>query len=348
MKPLILPVLFLLLSISAIAQRNPDIIVKEGVTLHDQGFYDAAIRKYDSALALDKNHYLANYEKSYTLLVLKKYDECIVLSKYILENFKNGPDNMAVYVNYGSCLDWSGKSEAAIAIYNEGITKYPAEGLLYFNKAITLYGASKIEEAMEADKLAIINNPYHSSAHLLLGVALGSSNKVYGLLAILTFLAIEQEGDRAKQHLEYAEKLIGLNVKKTGEKNTSITLSLPDKDKNAPDDFHMVEVSMSLSAALGEDEKYKNETRVERMKRNLEMVFSSLSVGQKEGKGFGWTFYAPFFVELNHKKYLETFCHIIYTSADDKENNKWLENNQAKVKEFNDWFRSYGWNKKSQ
>src|SRR5439155_24387023 len=111
--------------------------------------------------------------------------------------------------------------------------------------------------------------------------------------------------------------------------------------------FHMAEVSMSLSAALSTDKKYKNETPVEKMERNLEMVFSSLSLGQKDGKGFGWTYYAPFFVELNHKKYLNTFCHLIYSSSDDPQNKKWLGDNSSKVTEFNDWFKSYAWNKQN-
>ncbi|MDP4263573.1 MAG: tetratricopeptide repeat protein [Bacteroidota bacterium] len=348
MKHLILVSPFLLFPLLAIAQKDHDSFMQEAAALRSKGLYEEAIRKYDSLLVIDKNDYSANYEKSYTFWIMKKYDECIRLSKFILENYKEGSANYAVYIQYGSCLDLTGKPGEALAIYDEGIKKYPATGLLYFNKAITLYGVNRIAEAIETDKLSIMKNPYHASSHHLLSTALGTSNKVYGLLASLTFLAIEPEGERAQYHLANAETLIGLNVKKTGEKTTSITLSFPkEENKDAPDDFHTVEVGMSLSAALNESDKNKKETPVERMYRNLEMVFSSLSTHLGEGKGFGWTYYAAFFSDLYHKEYLNTFCHIIYSSANNAENNKWLENNQAKVNEFNDWFKTYAWNNRN-
>jgi len=190
-----------------------------------------------------------------------------------------------------------------------------------------------------------LNNPYHASSHHLLSIAVYNNN-VYSLLASLMFLMIEPTGKRGEYHLQNAETLIGLNVKKTGEKSTTITMAMPDeKKKKSEDDFRSVEVAMSLSAALNHDEKNKDETPVERMKRNLEMVFSMLSVRSKDGKGFGWTYYGSFFAELNKENFLDTFCHKIYASTADVENNKWLESNTDKLKELNDWFKSYDWNK---
>jgi tetratricopeptide (TPR) repeat protein len=326
--------------------NRADALVAEGVALHDKGLYEDALKKYDAALAIKKEHYLANYEKSYTLLSLKRYEESITLSKYILTNFQDGSDNMSVYINYGNCLDYLGKAGEAIMKYDEGIKKYPDAGLIYFNKAITQYGMKRVGDGIETDKLSIKKNPYHASSHHFMSVAVGKSNKVLSLLASLAFLAIEQEGERAEYHLSNAETMIGMNVKKTGDNSTTITLSLPDeKNKNTADDFHMVELSMSLSVALNQDKKYEKETPVERMERNLGMVFSSLGVGQKDGKGFGWTYYAPFFTELNHQKYVNTFCHIIYTSSGDEKNNKWLTENAGKVDEFKQWFKNYTWNK---
>src|SRR5215217_2206656 len=121
-------VLFLaliLISTASFAQQTPQSLVKEGTALNDKGLYDEAIAKYDAALAQDKNYYLAYYEKAYTLMMQKKYDESIELSKFILSNFKDGSENGSVYINYGTCLDYQGKPEKAIAAYNDGIKAYP-------------------------------------------------------------------------------------------------------------------------------------------------------------------------------------------------------------------------------
>ena len=125
MKHFILISIYLFSASLCIAQTNADLLVKEGVTLFDNGRYEEALGKYNAALAIDKDHYLANYEKAYTLISLKRYEESLTLSKYILTNFPDGSDNMAVYVNYGTCLDYLGKADEAIAKYDEGIRKYP-------------------------------------------------------------------------------------------------------------------------------------------------------------------------------------------------------------------------------
>jgi hypothetical protein len=84
---------------------------------------------------------------------------------------------------------------------------------------------------------------------------------------------------------------------------------------------------------MNHSDENKNETRIDRMKRNLESIFAMLSETKKE-KGFGWEYYAPFFTDLKKKGYLDVYCHIIYFSVGDGINNKWLEDNTTKVKVY--------------
>jgi len=53
----------------------------------------------------------AYYEKSFSLYAMKKYEECIELSKQMIKQFADYPLLKAVYVQYGSSLDDLGKSE---------------------------------------------------------------------------------------------------------------------------------------------------------------------------------------------------------------------------------------------
>jgi tetratricopeptide (TPR) repeat protein len=329
-------------SICFIVVNGQDIngMIREGVGLHDEGKYDEAIRIYDSVIAIAPHRYIAYYEKGYSLMKSGKYEDCIDLSKFILKKFPDSSLNAALYVTYGTCYDMLKMPEQSIKIYDEGIKKYPREGLLYFNKAIPLYNTGKPEEALEAAEKSIKNNPYHASSHNLMS-QLVQKNKVYSLLASLCFLAIEPTGARAKANIEAVERIIGANVEKKDDKNINITLMMPDeKEKKQENDFHTVEMLMSLSAAMNHSDENKNETRIDRMKRNLESIFAMLSETKKE-KGFGWEYYAPFFSDLKKKEYLDVYCHIIYASVGDGVNNKWLDDNTSKVKEFIQWFRGY-------
>ena len=71
-----------LLCISFIATHAQDLnsidsLLKEGVYLHDQGEYDAAILKYEEALALDSDNITVLAEKAFSLLSLKDYSNSI-------------------------------------------------------------------------------------------------------------------------------------------------------------------------------------------------------------------------------------------------------------------------------
>lgn len=346
MRKHLFTILSLLFSITVLCQQDLDALVKEGVSLHDNGQYDEALKKYDAVLTVDRNHYLANYEKSYTLLALQRYDECIEILKFLLKNFPDNNQNAGVYINYGTCLDLLGRSKQAVEAYNDGIKKFPKEGLLYFNKAITLYNTNNTEDAIEAAKLSIQHNPYHASSHNLMSV-LNKSNKIYSLLTSLVFLAIEPDGKRAAVNLNNVQNILNGGAKKTGDNSVSIFLdmsSLKESKKKKDDDFHSIELLVRLGSGLDYDEKYKDETPVERLKRKLESVISMLDETEKSGRGFGWTYYAPFFVKLKKADFLETFCHIIYSSANDATNTNWLVDNKNKVDEFNSWFRDY-WKK---
>ena len=72
MRKWMIGLFFAFSSLMACAQ-NEEIqrLVKEGVALNDQGDYEGAIKKYDEALAIDKDDYIANYEKSFTCLYAK-------------------------------------------------------------------------------------------------------------------------------------------------------------------------------------------------------------------------------------------------------------------------------------
>src|SRR4029077_15650802 len=104
-------------------------------------------------------------------------------------------------------------------------------------------------------------------------------NRIAALLPTMVFLVIEPEGDRAKMNLKRMETFLNSGVEKKDDKNITINLSadmLDTKHKKADNDFHLTEMIVSLSSALDYDSTFKNETPVERLKRKLGIVVSSL------------------------------------------------------------------------
>ncbi len=101
MPKLIFLIAFLCSSIALVAQQDVKQLIEEGVALHDKQDFEGAIKKYDEVLAIDKNNYLAQYEKSLTLMYMKRYDECIALCKWLLEKDPKNELTPSVYVSYG-------------------------------------------------------------------------------------------------------------------------------------------------------------------------------------------------------------------------------------------------------
>lgn len=349
MRKLLLFSFFLFFFFPGFAQSNEAFmkLVKEGVALHDEGKYEEAIRKFDEAIAIEDN-VLANYEKGLTLQHAKRYDESIRQYQSILSRFSGDPLLKNVYSNYGSVLDDMGRSSEAIKIYEEGIKKYPDCYLLHFNKGLTLQRMKKYEEALADYAAAMEANPYHSTSNLLTGILLVRENKIPAFLAFLTFLAIEPETKRSEQAFAGIEEIMGRGIKKEGDK-TSIYLdaSLLDKKKTKKEnDFSNAEFFFTMMAGLGTSKSMDSlaDKPAQKFDLQLQMLISSLQEHRKKAKGFYWSHYVPFFVEMKEKNLTLTLSYLVHYLSDANAA-AWVKLNGDKVDTFYSWFKAYKWNR---
>jgi hypothetical protein len=100
---------------------------------------------------------------------------------------------------------------------------------------------------------------------------------------------------------------------------------------------------MGLMVVSTNDKQLNNTDNAEKLSLQLQLIVSSLSTGLKDGKGFYWKFYVPFFIALKEKDYMSTFAHIIYAGKNDDAINKWLADNKNKVDDFYFWLKNYKW-----
>jgi Tfp pilus assembly protein PilF len=323
-------------------------LVDEGVAYHDKGDYDGAISKYDKALELDKDNLLALTEKAFSLLSLQKYDEAIKYCQKALETHSGDKGLKTVYVTYGNAYDGLKKTDKSIEMYDHGIKQFPDYYQLYFNKGITLSSVKKYDEAILCFQKSVTLNPKHGSSHNAIArLSNIINNRIPSLLAYCRFLSIEPQSNRAKENLASLQRIMKGNVEETGKNSVTINISsdmLNDTTaKSKENSFASTDLILAMDAALDFDKKNKKKTEVEQFIRKFETVCATLKETQKDNYGFYWDYYAPYFIEMKDKNFIETFSYIAFASFNDPEVSKWLKSHKSEIDKFFEWSTSFEW-----
>lgn len=356
MKNKILLLLFILLYHTSFGQQNEEIekLIKEGVSLHDKGQYENAINKYDKVLELDKDNIIALAEKSFSLLSLKKYDESISTCLKAINKNPRDKNLKSVFVTCGNAYDGIKKTEKSIEMYDKGIEIFPDYYSLHFNKGITLSNNSKFDEAILSFQKSAISNPNHtSSQNAIARINELKKNRIPAILAYCRFLIVEPQTKRASENLVRLKNLMTKNVEKTGENAINLNIDskilddVSSKNKTQENNFSSTDMVLSLDTALDYDAKNANNTEIEQFIRKFSTVCSSLKETQKNNYGFYWDYYVPYFIEMQDKKLVETFAYISFSSSQDANINKWLENHEKDINRFYEWSNNYSWLKKN-
>ncbi len=352
-KIVIILVLILITSFSFSQNSKVDILIREGIVLHDKGDYKGAIAKYDKALKIDKNKVTAKAEKTISLFSKGDYIATVKMCSQITEEHPDSKDIRIIYVTYGNALDMMKKPDRSVKIYEQGIEKFPDYYMLHFNKGITLTGLGQYEEAMECLYSSAKINPDHPGTQNAIGrMALADKNNIAAFLALSRFMVIEPTGQRAVANLEIIKKLFRSNVQKTGRNTITINLNPDlissdeeegDKKEVEENDFRTVELILTMSSALDFSKENKKKNEVELIINKLEIITSSLKNNVKDGRGFFWEYYAPYFIEMKEKDLLEPFAYLIFISSDKKHIKKWFDKNDDKIMDFYGWSKKYKW-----
>lgn len=352
MNKMIVMLMVSFISIGAFAQIKDEAarLVDEGIGLHDKGDYVGAVAKYDKALALNKDNLLALAEKAYSLTVLKKYDEAMATAQAAITAHPGVDELKMVYVTYGNAADGLKQTEKSIAIYDEGIKSFPDFYLLYFNKGITLSSIQKDDEAMLCFQKAVMLNNKHTSSHNAIArLSEMNSKRIPALLAYARYLALDPQSGRAQDNLSRMQKLLMANVEETGKKSVTINISADmlseaSDDKAKENNFASTDLVLSMAAALDFDKENRKKTDVEQFLRKFKSVCSSMKETKKDNFGFFWNYYAPYFIQMEERGFLETYAYIVFSSTESADVSKWLSGHSSDIDKFLEWSKSFEWN----
>jgi hypothetical protein len=325
--------------------ENQQSLIREGVALHDQGKYDAAIAKYEEVLKENPDSVDALYEISSTYAAKKDYQKSLEFA-YRGTRYKSNLLG-GFYMEIGANLDDMGDSKKAIELYKAGIKFAPNVALLHFNLAITYTRIGKLEEARKSLKNSLSLNPNHASSHLVLGGLFYKGDyKTPALLALSRFLVLEPESERsADAYRIFKEILQGGVSQDKDSKQINILVNMSSKKDEG--DFDAIDMTIGLTKAGDYLEENKGKTASQLAVEQLNTYLAIL--GELNSKGnqskFVFKYYVPYFTELKKRNYVEPFYYYISRSSDNPEVKKWLDENSRQVDEFLNWSKQYQWAK---
>jgi tetratricopeptide (TPR) repeat protein len=328
-------------------------LVKQGVSLHDQGQYKEAIALYEQALKQEPANTTARYELAMTFNAVGRNAEAVALCKQIL---KLEPQQSAgFYSTYGNALDGLKKGKEATSVYQEGIRQYPDDGPLYFNLGVTqAKSLNQPDQAIASMQQAVRCRPEHANSHSALSALTAmQGNRVAALLETLRLLQLEPEGPRAVASLARLDRLVGQGVKQTGANSISINMSADvlkqvNSKKSQPDNFSQADMLLTMATALDYDEKNKSKAPTERLIEKLSSLCQGLAERKPEQQeGFVWQYFVPYFVALEKQGHLPALAYTVQASRAEAtpDVKAWLSAHPTQVQALQEWSRTYIWPK---
>ncbi|MCF3107768.1 hypothetical protein LL912_03145 [Niabella sp. CC-SYL272] len=319
----------------------------EGIRLHDQKQYAAAIKKYDTVLNIDPVNLVAQYEKSYSLMASKNYKEAMLLSQAIIEH-KNAEPGMIgnAYSTWGAALDEVGDHKGALKIYDEGIRKLPDFNMLNYNKAVTYFRMNEMEQGIGELKQSLLKNPHHPASHFILGqIMYHRKHKIAALMPFLAYLLYDNKSKRAEAALTNVRAIIEGDEKKPDSGKHTVELDVliraGRKRVTADDDFSSMELLQELGAASAMTET-KDMLPADRFAYLLKQAIRRLAEA-KGHTGFYGTFYMPFFTGMHRKGLTESFAHLIFFPSGNVMNEVWIQDHREQMEQLGAWTQAYQW-----
>lgn len=180
--------------------QNPEEVFKEGMAKMEAKDYNAAVERFDLALAAKPDYLDAHFQRGMAKKALLQYNSAInsfnkvielnpdYLEAYIeraelysnmgkeeeaMKDFtkvlEKKPDFIEAYLRIGNMYRRKGDSEKAIAEYQKALKINPKYDKAHYNLALYYFNLEKKAEAMKHVKDAIAANPNNAEVYALKG-----------------------------------------------------------------------------------------------------------------------------------------------------------------------------------
>jgi tetratricopeptide (TPR) repeat protein len=330
------------------SQSRAEALFDEGTALYDQGKYAEAIDKYKESYKLDSNNIVLFSEMAMAYMALQDFPNTEYICQKAINKFPNDPDLKSIYSTYGNSFDKREKPEEALKIYEQGLAKFPKYYMLYYNKGISEFNLKKHYDARVSFQASIKLNPTHAGSYFHLSVVEDYfENRISAILCLARYLVLEPKGKRTERILPYFTKKVNelyYRAKKDGV--TIVKITQKNRFDKDPYIFEQLEQGiLDIETKLLSTPEVQGQPDYEKLAQKMQTICENLKVYKKDNTDFYWTYLAPYFIELESKKYVTAFTYYInsFVGVNKAVAEKWIEQNKQEADAFIAWNESYKW-----
>ncbi len=337
-RPKIL-ILLVFLSTFSFAQNNQEVASKKGgeaIKLMDEGKIEESIILLQESQKLDPKNFDYPYEIAYANYLKKDYKKAIeILEK--LENYTN--IKARLYTLWGNSYDNLENSKKAIEIYNNGIKKFPNEGLLYLEKGVVYELDKDYNNAVLTYKKGISVEPrYPSNYFRIANLYLNSADKVPGLIYGEIFLNLERTTNRTKEmsknlYETYRNSIVFKNGQwKELNLCTNLTLDLEKYDKTKKLPLCMVYGKWFIYGLINSNPNEFNLNSISKIRQQFIREYF-----EKDNKDYPNILF-DYQKEMVDNQIFDAYNHYIFQMGAQEEFNEWLKTNKNEYDKFVNWY----------
>lgn len=315
-----------------------------GNALYDQRKFPEAVARYEEALTSNPNSAFNLNQLADAYFQNKEYRKAA-------ETAARGVEFRSTYLAFlyatlGNSFDAAGQPQDAVEVFRKGLALLPNSGTLYYNLAVTYQSGLKDPVLTRATlKQGAFADPNHSETHVLLAASFGTDDlKTPALLAVSRYLVLDAPSDRAAPRYNVWRQLLNGNTR-AGE-NGQIQILINRDQKKDEGNLQILDADISMSKAIAvktSDGKTPMQSLFEQID-SLFRVYSKRTPGEDKDK-FVWTYYMPYFVEMQQRNFVEPFVYYVSQRTTIPGVREWLDTNGDRVKAFLDWSKNYSWPK---
>ncbi len=336
--------------VPATTTTEQEALLRAGIDLHDKGEFDAAIAKYQDVLAKSPSNVTALFELAFSYLSKKDYDKSFATARTGAE-YKSELLPM-FYDLMASSLDSKGQAEQAVEIYRKGIALVPDASQLYYNMAVTYRESlNRPNDARLALQKAATLEPLHPGVQLLLGQVYQSSGYTGpAFLALSTFLVLDPGGAQALPGYGLWRAVLKGGVDPIPDGAVAagaMRPTAPRVTKTDEGDFAALEAQLAPTHAAFTAKMDAGTPEIQALVAQVDQLIARLPAQPSGPAASSYVnrHYAPFFLELRRKGFVEPFVYWASQRAPVPMVGDWLRANETRVREFLTWAEAYSWPK---
>jgi tetratricopeptide (TPR) repeat protein len=308
-------------------------LIQEGVQLHDQGDFDAAISRFSAALEADPSNAEAIYELANTYYAVDDFEQCISTARRGVELDALSGDPL--YAVLGTCYSANGKPNRALRAFRRGLEKNPDSVPLNFNIAVTLVGLQENRKAIEHLRQTIEAKPDYASPYFVLAKLYEAEHyPEAAIMLYLKFIILEPNTERTAHASSSVFRLFHLGVAETSDE---VILNVDPDPPKREGDFSTLQIArtMAASATFIEEEQAKPPSQ-----REVDALHSFLQMSRELtdetlAATFAWKHAATTIFKFQDAELLERLLYLVAARAEIEGAADWLRSNQPKPYDLN-------------